>query len=120
MSDFPQFPLDPNAAPTDTPPKRKSSRKKPPGAAKAAEPAQEKVVAPKPEKAPRKPKAAKLARKAGKTPKAFKLDLGTAMAIASNLSVDEVSYVTRLVDMLQPLAKKSRARVVEALGKLFI
>lgn len=48
-----------------------------------------------------------------------KLDMGTAFAIAGALSEDESRFLGSVVQAMQPFSKKSRGKIVAALGKVF-
>jgi hypothetical protein len=52
-------------------------------------------------------------------PQTVKLDIGSAITALAGLTPDDAAVVQIIAARLQTLAKKSRARIVGALGKLF-
>ena len=62
--------------------------------------------------------APKKARKV-RQPKGLKLDLATALSIASNLKEDDVHLLGQIADALKAQSKRSRVAIVTALAKLF-
>lgn len=73
-----------------------------------------------PAPAPKAPKAPKKARtKRAPKARAIKIDLAVAMTALSGLQEDDAKFVMSVVQALQPFAKKQRARIIEALGKVF-
>lgn len=60
--------------------------------------------------------------KAGKSrkPRAIKIDLTLAMSALAGLQDDDQKFVTGVVQAMQPFGKKQRARIVAALGKIFV
>lgn len=80
------------------------------------EPVQQAAPAePKPKKRGPKPGAKRVA-KAARSPK---IDLSIAFHALTGLSLDEAKIMSGITAGLQQVPKKSRARVVAALGKLF-
>lgn len=104
---------------TPTPPPAGKPAKKPrKNAKKAAAPAAENSApAPKAPKTPKKPRTNP--RSAGKKARAIKIDLAVAMTALSGLQEGDAKFVMSVVQALQPFAKKQRARIIEALGKVF-
>lgn len=99
---------------TDTPkPDRKKRESRRRVSAKLATPKveTEKVQTAKPSRK-RAPKAART-----KTP--IKFDVSTAMQAAAGLNETEVGLLTRTLEALGNVSKKSRAKIIAALGKLF-
>jgi hypothetical protein len=106
-------------APETTKPKRRSTRTKAPPKTPAR-------ATPKPRGQRRTmpatgaPEAVtpKKARKV-RQPKGLKLDLATALSIASNLKEDDVHLLGQIADALKAQSKRSRVAIVTALVKLF-
>ena len=69
----------------------------------------------KPEKPPRK----KRAPKADKPPRAIKVDPLAVFGACVGLGMDDVAAVACIMQTLQKMPKKSRGKVINALGKIF-
>lgn len=89
--------------------RKKRTARKPP----VAEPA---PAAP-PAKKTRKPRSDKQAI-AGKT-RGVKIDLAVALTAVADLTSDDAKIVSHIAAGLQKVAKKSRGRIIAALGKIF-
>lgn len=70
-------------------------------------------------KAGRKKREPNPAKPRGKAPRAAHLTVPDAIRAFSGLSSAEADLVGKMVIALQPAPKKSRGRIVEALGKVF-
>lgn len=93
--------------------KSKNGRKGPRGKRKAA--AGESTPAAEMTPKQRKKRAAGTPRK----PRAMKVELSAAMAALTGLREEDAKFVSQVVQAMQPFAKKQRARIVAALGKIF-
>ena len=99
------------------PPKgeKKGNKKRGPKKAAIADPVQTTAPATKPDKPPRKKRASK----ADKAPRVIKVDPLTVFGACVGLGMDDVAAVARIMKTLQAMPKKSRSRVIAALGKIF-
>lgn len=99
------------------PPKgeKKGNKKRGPKKAATADPAQTTAPAAKPDKPPRK----KRTPKKGKAPRLIKIDMTTAFTALAGLNDVDCKLLDRIAAGLAGVPKKSRSRVIVALGKIF-